>query len=60
MPDHTTNALDCWCGPEYKVPCSECDSVPDCWKCGGTGFTMITRADVQAQVTPVLIVHRDG
>ncbi len=51
--NHVTEGGDCWCSPQFKAVCPECedsrDPNPECWKCQGDGLIIVSdfeRADI--------------
>ena len=55
---HDPDSLDCWCKPEYFVPCDECEEEKlDCWRCGGRHMVQVDRAFADAADEPIIIVH---
>lgn len=53
--EHDTDGHDCWCAPQWFVPCDDCDD--GCWKCVG-GLIELSRHEADAEDRPLLIVHR--
>ena len=57
VPEHTTDGLDCWCQPQYHLPCDECDH--GCWKCEG-GARILSREEAAHADRPLVIVHNEA
>lgn len=51
---HVTTGYDCWCRPEFLLPCDECET--GCWRCVD-GTVPLTRAEADASAHPVIVVH---
>lgn len=54
--EHLTNSLNCWCRPQFFVPCDDCDGA-GCWKCG-RGLVEINYATAADPRVTCVIVHR--
>jgi len=57
---HDTDDIDCWCVPQYCVPCNECEDRPaeerGCWKCDA-GKVWISYTDACLATRPIIVVH---
>ena len=60
MREHITDGNDCWCDPEYLLPCDDHGDSKRCWKCEGrNGCAVLTRAEADATDRSIVIVHRE-
>lgn len=57
---HSCDSLDCYCNPQYAVPCDECDGE-GCWKCDD-GLISLTREDAEElqDYESVVVIHNSG
>ncbi len=55
--DHSTNS-DCWCKPEFQLPCVIClGDEAGCEACN-KGWTLVDRETFDASEMPGICVHR--
>jgi hypothetical protein len=51
---------DCWCNPQFAVPCSECDaSAGGCWRCE-QGWRTVDAAEAEVSDGPQIVLHRNA